>query len=270
MPLVSVLLPVKGGAHLLKSCLTSLAAQTFSDFEIVLVDDHTPDDSVKEVAVSYPGSLRYFSLPRGSTGVAAALNYAFLQTDAPLLARADGDDVYSQERLELQVNFLKAHEAVDILGSCVTAILPNGSQKLWNYPEEDNQIRKGMLLRNTIAHPSVMLRRKVLDSQEYRDLAYEDYDLWLRCLKYFRFYNLQKPLMMYTFDENRYKNSLSVKQLQLILSSFYQEFEEALPAPLPQVVSIIIKAHLKSKLNLWERRLLRITINRVSLFLGIA
>jgi len=189
-PRVSVLLPVRDARESLPACLASLRRQTFSEYEIVAVDDGSVDDSgeILEQAARSEPRLRLLRTP--PRGVASALNAGLASARAPLIARMDADDLAHADRLALQVSRLDADPGITVLGSRVRLLAEPGHDALgmrryvsWlNGLLEHEAIARDLLVESPLAHPSVMMRaERLLRLGGYRSFdGPEDYDLWLR------------------------------------------------------------------------------------------
>lgn len=189
MPQVSVLLPVYNAAATLEEALTSLAAQTWPDFEIVAVDDGSTDGSgaLLEAWARREPRLRVLRQPH--RGLVAALQVGLAACRAPLVARMDADDRAHPERLAAQVAYLAQHPEVAVVGTQVEAFpaaaVGRGLRRYlaWqNALLHDADIRREIFIESPFAHPSVMFRRAAVEAVGgYRAAPWaEDYDLWLR------------------------------------------------------------------------------------------
>jgi len=186
---VSVLLPVRNAASTLAACLDSLAAQTLSDFEVLAIDDGSADDSRQLLEARAARDPRLRVRSREPRGLPATLNEGLSLARAPLIARMDADDVARPERFCAQVEHLDSHPAVGILGTRVELFaagpLTRGMRAYvaWQNRLCDHAaIERELLVESPLTHPSVMLRRDLLERLGgYRDFeGPEDYDLWLR------------------------------------------------------------------------------------------
>ncbi len=186
-PAVSVLMPVRNAARTLLETLGSLAAQTCDDFELVVVDDGSDDGSAALVRAAWPSS-RLRLLEPGRVGLVAALNLGLASCAAPYVARMDADDVAEPRRLELQLARLEAEPALGILATRVRCFGEPLGEGFARYEAWQNRllthddIVREMFVESPLAHPSVMMRREVVEALGgYRDHGWpEDYDLWLR------------------------------------------------------------------------------------------
>ncbi len=189
-PTISVLLPVRNGGDWLATAVSSILQQTLPDLELLVIDDHSTDQALPALPRDDP-RLRLLSNP--SHGIVAALNYGLARAQGRFIARMDADDISYPERLERQLAFLHAHPEIAICGTQVRFIdadgTPNGVQdgfRLYadwlNSLTTPDSIAHEIYVESPIPHPSVLLRRQVLDQLGgYRERLWaEDYDLWLR------------------------------------------------------------------------------------------
>jgi glycosyltransferase involved in cell wall biosynthesis len=189
MPAVSVLMPCYNAAGTLGEALDSLARQTFSDFEIIAVEDGSTD-ATPEILQSWANQdtrLQMISQPH--SGIIPALTTGLRACQAPCIARMDTDDRCHPERFRRQVEFLHAHPGVAVVG-CLVEGFPPGQERQgfriyidWlNSLVTDDDIRREMFIESPLAHPSVVFRRDaVMQAGGYQEHGWpEDYDLWLR------------------------------------------------------------------------------------------
>lgn len=184
-----MLLPVWNAGRYLNGCLRSLSRQTFSDFEVVAVDDGSDDGSGRTLdawAGNNPG-VRVFH--RSHRGLVAALNAGLELCRGDLVARMDADDAAHPKRLELQAALLADRPGVDVV-SCLVRHIPvhRIAGGLQTYEEWLNGLRtheamfRERFVESPLAHPSAVVRRPVLERVGgWRDAGWaEDHDLWLR------------------------------------------------------------------------------------------
>ena len=188
-PLVTVLMPVRNAAATLGPCLDSIQAQSLTDFELLIVDDASGDDT-RELASARAASDARIRLLRGPRpGLVACLNAGLAAARAALIARMDGDDVMDCERLALQWQYLRRHPDVDVVASRVRAFpvgrLGAGMIEYLRWQNAclaSDALRDEVFVECPITHPSAMFRRAtVIGAGGYRDGDFpEDYELWLR------------------------------------------------------------------------------------------
>ncbi len=189
-PRVSILLPVFNASETIEACLRSILRQTESNFECVLVDDGSTDDTLERVSDVVGDDARFVVHSISHQGIVAALNAGLRFCRAPLIARMDADDLMHRARLALQARFLHQFPWLSAVGSHVRlfprATLGHGyrAYERWlNTMGSDADIRREAFVECPIAHPTLMIRRPVLAAVSYRDLGWpEDYDLVLRLL----------------------------------------------------------------------------------------
>ena len=177
LPTVSLLLPVRDGARHLPEALESLRAQTFTDFELIVVDDGSRDDSAA-IAEAYDARV----LRQGREGLVAALERGRAAASGRFLARMDADDVALPERLELQVAALE-EEGLDACGGGIE-YFPRATEGAERYASWLNGLvtpeaaARDVFVECPLPHPTLIARRELV---EYRDRGWpEDYDLVLR------------------------------------------------------------------------------------------
>lgn len=188
-PEVSVLIPVRDAAATLGACLDSVLAQTFVNYEILVVDDASEDDSRALASARAQTDRRIRLLSPGQRGLVACLNTGLAEARAPLIARMDADDVMDGERLTLQCKYLREHPEVDVVASRVRAF-PTDQVRMgmreylrWqNACLDSDALHDEIYVECPMTHPSTMYRRTaVLGAGGYRDGEFpEDYELWLR------------------------------------------------------------------------------------------
>lgn len=188
-PAVTVLMPVRNAAGTLGSCLDSIQAQSLTDFELLVVDDASTDDTRKRVSARAQVDTRIRLLCESHRGLVACLNAGLEKARAPLIARMDGDDVMDPERLALQQAYLQRHADVDVVASRVRAFpgdrVRTGMREYLRWQNAclgSDALRDEVYVECPITHPSTMFRRAtVMSAGGYRDGDFpEDYELWLR------------------------------------------------------------------------------------------
>jgi glycosyltransferase involved in cell wall biosynthesis len=189
MPEVSVVLPFRNADETLDECLDSIERQSLDAFELIAVDDGSSDRSADRVRrrAERDGRIRLVrSEPRG---LVHALNLGIVKARSSLVARMDADDRMHPDRLRLQSEFLRSRGDIVLVASQVRLFpseqIRNGYVEYicWqNACIDPDDIAAHIYLESPFAHPSVMVRRSVLEAMGgYREGPFpEDYDLWLR------------------------------------------------------------------------------------------
>jgi glycosyltransferase involved in cell wall biosynthesis len=177
-------MPVRNGARWLHEAVDSVLDQEFRDFELVIVDDGSDDDTVGLLVRCARDDDRVRVLRQPPQGIVAALNLGIAASRAPYLARLDADDVARPDRLAQQLAFIERHDRVDVVGSAAHVIDEGGAVIGRIAPPTDpDKLARHLHRGNPIVHSSVMMRTdSVHRLGGYRKAfgAAEDYDLWLR------------------------------------------------------------------------------------------
>jgi len=226
MPLVSVLILTRNRAQLLEAALRSISRQTLRDFEIVLVNDGSTDETASVIDAF--GHLNLHVIHHAaSAGITKSRQEALEASRGEFIAVLDDDDEWADEKkLEKQVGYLRSHPNAVLVGGGRLLQKPgHTSEDNLNAifrPERDASIRKTMLLRNNFFTSTVLFRRSAAMAAggfifDGTDVT-EDYDLWLRLGKQGAMYNFPEPLDIYrvpNYTTENFKRFLR-KQLSLI------------------------------------------------------
>lgn len=212
-PKISVLMAVYNGAVYLREAIDSVLAQTYRDFEFVIVDDGSSDESVRIVR-SYADPRIKLHVSARNMGQTTALNVGLRLCAGEYVARMDGDDICRPDRFARQVSALDADPQLGIVGSAVWIVDGRGRTLDFSpQPESDATIRFVSLTRNPFHHPTVMIRRRVLTENrlefDERFQANQDFELWTRLLPVTRAANLSQALLSYRV----HGSNISVKRL---------------------------------------------------------
>ena len=198
MPKVSVVLPVYNVAAHIQGTIESLLRQTFQDFELLVLDDCSTDDTVAQVEKIADPRLRLIRNPQ-NLGRAGTDNAALPYVQGEYLAKMDGDDICHPERLAKQVAYLDAHPEVNIVGSFMQNF--GASTYLNRYPAEPADTRVLTLFTLPTGNPSAMMRTSLFREQDLRYDASlrqtEDYDFCARYIRQLHIATLQETLIEY-------------------------------------------------------------------------
>jgi|694.fasta_scaffold155536_2 glycosyltransferase involved in cell wall biosynthesis len=200
LPQISVLMPVYNCESYIAEAVESILNQTFSDFELLIIDDCSTDNTVS-IIKSYNDSRINLIVKPINSGYTNSLNYGLTIAKGEFIARMDGDDISLPTRFEEQIKVLSNNLKVIVCGTNASII---GSEQDIIKPEKHETIFANMIVSNPIIHPSVIIRKSVLDNLEYDKLKEpaEDFDLWTKLIWKGDFYNIQKKLLLYRVHEN--------------------------------------------------------------------
>jgi len=184
-PLVSVVMPVLDPhPEYFVAAVASVLAQTMADLELIIVEDPSPRSARALLAgISDPRVRLICNETR--TSLVDQRNRTLSEARADFVAMLDADDIAKPHRLAAQLEFLRNHPEVGVVGSQLTIIGPDGARVGSRaYPTQHDDIVEAMMRYNAIAQPSVMARKQVLiDAGGYQYRAFpvnEDYELWSR------------------------------------------------------------------------------------------
>ncbi|HXZ45064.1 MAG TPA: glycosyltransferase [archaeon] len=200
-PLISVVMAALDGEKYLEEALGSILGQSFRDFEFIIINDGSTDNtaSILQRYADLDARLRPFH--QRNRGVTAALNMGCRVARGKYIARMDADDIACPDRFERQVDFLERHPAVAVLGGAIELINGKGAPiRRVRFPVEDRQIKEILPPGNCFSHPSIMMRKDAFDAMGgYRMpfLHAEEYDLWLRMAECYDLANLPDVLLYY-------------------------------------------------------------------------
>jgi glycosyltransferase involved in cell wall biosynthesis len=210
-PLLTVGMPVFNGQQFLSEAITSILTQSRTDFELLIIDDASTDNSrqIIEKFTQRDSRIRVITNSKNQ-GLVAARNTVLNLAAGEFIAWNDQDDISSPHRLRKQSIHLQKNPDISILGSW-TVIRNESSHRPLNYirrvPLENNEIKSSLLFTNILSCNTVMMRRKAL-VQANLCFAPEaenalDYDLWTRCAGRLQMQNLPKILSTYRVHDNQ-------------------------------------------------------------------
>ena len=198
-PKLSVIMSVHNGLPYVEEALASILSQTFTAYELIVVDDASTDGSAEFLAACRDERLRLVTNEH-NLGLTKSLNKALDLAQGEYVARMDHDDVSLSSRLTAQVAFLDANPGIDVLGTWARTV-GRRPEQTWRYPLADAEIRCELLFNSVLVHSSVMWRRQRFEELGLRyDPAVnraQDYELWTRAANAVRFANLDQVLVEY-------------------------------------------------------------------------
>jgi hypothetical protein len=201
-PRVSVFMSVFNDGPYLASAIESILSQTFGDFEFLIMDDGSTDDSRQIIERFAGGDSRIRAFHQSNRGLISSLNTLVGEARAPIMARMDGDDISLPSRLEQQLAYLDAHPEIGVLGTGAITINERGEPGRERFDNVTTPEAAVADLKNgpPLCHPSVMMRRSALESVGCYHPAFlhcEDYDLWLRISAITGMTSLPERLILY-------------------------------------------------------------------------
>lgn len=219
---ISVIMPFYNCKDFLDDSIQSILNQTFSDFEFIIINDASTDNSDKIVKKYLDDERIIYIKNRKNEGIVYNLNHGLDIAKADIIARMDGDDISDITRFKKQYEFLKNNLSIDVVGSFIKIIDEKnnkiGERKKMTDPKK---IKKDFLIHSSLVHPTTMYRKKpVLDIGKYRKkyLHTEDLDLWYRLVySGCNVSNIPEFLLKYRIHSNsctKYGRKKVFKQMQ--------------------------------------------------------
>ena len=203
-PVISVVMPVYNEADFLATAIESILSQTFTSFELIIIDDDS-DDGSRSIAKEYAAADCRISLiaHRQNRGNYPSRNEGMAAAQGEFIAVMDADDISRPHRLERQADFLSNHPSYSMVGSRVLLIDADGDPlgPMEGIPLEHESIDAALMDRSwAVVHPSVMLRMEAVEAvggyrERFRTCA--DHDMYLRLAEISRVANLPEILLYY-------------------------------------------------------------------------
>lgn len=202
-PEISVITTVINCEKYIEESIKSISNQTFTDFEHIIVDDGSTDGTAEIISRFAKKDKRIKFIELGENiGRVRSLNIALEKAEGRFIAVQDADDISLPGRFEEQIKFFNENPGYVLLGSEISVIDPDGnviSQPV--RPEKDEEIRFRLIFKCTLANPSIMFRKKVIDENNIRyeyDFSYaEDFRIYTHIIKFGKVHNLKSRLILY-------------------------------------------------------------------------
>jgi glycosyltransferase involved in cell wall biosynthesis len=218
-PTISVLMSVYNGERYLAAAMDSILAQTFGDFELIVIDDGSKDSSPAMLRDYAQRDPRVKLTVRENKGLTVTLNEAFAQSTGKYIARMDCDDVALPERFARQVELLNANPQIVCTGGYFQLI--DGAGRLLTTvrgPTNDLEIQTTLLKgHNAICHPTAMIRRTAMEQAKGYDTRFktsQDLDLWLRLGEIGQLANVASPVLKFRLHESSVSETKRDQQRQ--------------------------------------------------------
>lgn len=235
-PLVSVVMTVFNGGIYIRESIESIINQTYSNFEFIIVNDASTDDT-ESIIKSFSDNRIIYVKNELNSGIGPSRNKANKLARGKYIATLDADDIAHEERLQKQVVFLEKNTNIAVCGSSFTQIDTEGKKiRKITLPVDPIAIRTELLLWNCICNPSIMIRKDVSHANPYKkefELT-EDFELWYRISLDKEIYNLPEALCLYRVHEGNISTvkkeklmQVAKKLFQIILTDLKIEFSEA-------------------------------------------
>lgn len=253
-PDVSVLMPVFNTAPYLREAMDSMLSQTFTDFELIVLNDCSPDNA-EEVLDAYNDSRIVRYKGEKNVGLSNVLNIGINMAKGKYIARMDSDDISLPIRLQVQVAYLNAHPEIDLVS--VGMQLFGAKDDVWIREQDPEKVKINALFHSPVLHASSMWRKEVFEKHGLRFrqemVPAEDYDLWTRALlKGLKLVNLPEVLYKYRLHPDQVtlqtdRTSAKSREVQkAYLKAALPSLSDQEIASFPQKLWPVFTANLKS------------------------
>ena len=224
--LVTIILPCYNGARHIEQAIKSVISQSFTNFELLVIDDGSSDESVKMIENFQDPRIRLIRHVK-NLGLIETLNDGLESARGNLIARIDADDKWIlSNKLEQQINYLENNQRCGLVGTWASAVDNSGKEIFkMRSPNSDKDIRRNMLIKNCFIHSTVLFRKEAAKEAlgfNREELYVEDYGLWLRIGKKWELQNLPIESLEYLINSDgislqnnltQNKNSLKVVKI---------------------------------------------------------
>jgi glycosyltransferase involved in cell wall biosynthesis len=225
-------MPVFNGEKTLKVAIESVLCQTYSNFELIIIDDGSQDQSLAIIKQFSDKRIRLFS--QTNSGLAKTLNVAILHSNGDLIARQDQDDISMSTRLEKQVKRFSQNSNLVLLGTRGRTINDQGELigKI-KVPTRNLDLKYLINFYNPFIHTSVMIRTKVLKeiggySEDDERQPPEDFELWGRIKELGEIENLKEFLIKYRLSVNsmsrKYEETIAINYKKIVVDNLQKLF----------------------------------------------
>ena len=228
-PKISVIMPNYNSAEYIKQAIESILNQTFLDFEFIIIDDWSTDNSWELIQECAKKDERIIAIKNEENlKICDTLNKWLNLSRWEFIARMDSDDISLKDRFEKQINFLEKNIDIWVIWSnCI--FINNEWKKIGskNYPEYNHIIKSAIWFRNPMLHPSVIFRKSCTKEFWLYDKEFlyaEDLELWIRFWKKWNFYNIQENLVKYRI----YWWNSTIKKQKIMIKNTLKARREAI------------------------------------------
>ena len=267
-PLVSVIISVYNGKKYILRALLSILAQSFDNFEIILIDDGSTDGTANAIKLIQDQRVKF--IQQENQGLTKSLNRALRMANGKWIARHDADDFSIYSRFEKQIEFLRSNPDLGMVGtSCFIQPERHGIiNEVYIYPQAYNEILDAFYHYNPLVHGSVIINKDIMDevggyNEEF--LFVQDYELWSRIIKRTKVSNLSVPLYVRTV--HRHCSQITANKepifnkIQKRFIEYYPEYKIKRRTKIKEIQAVDIYPLLKAT-NGWNK-LLRQTFRRI-------
>ena len=222
-------MPAYNAAKYIKEAIDSILAQTYCDFEFIIVNDGSTDNT-KEIILSYSDPRIVYIENEQNSGICVTLNKGLDAAKGRYIVRMDSDDIALPQRLEVQVRYMDANPGIGASGSDIEIFGEGISPHIFEQLHTPDECKAGLLFNSCFAHPSVIIRKDILDQYnlQYNDdfRGLEDYELWWQIGKYADLNNIAVPLLRYRHHKNQETQNVSKQVAEAFFGFISVRFQD--------------------------------------------
>jgi glycosyltransferase involved in cell wall biosynthesis len=201
-PAISVIMPVFNSENFLSVSIESILKQSFKNFEFIIINDGSSDNSEKIILNFLKKDQRIIYIKNTKNyGISKSLNIGIKKSKGKFICRMDADDISHYQRLEIQKNFLQKNPNIGVCGSFVRVLFKKKYIN-YKYPMNSDDCYATLLFSNPVPHPASMFKKNIISNNKIfynnKNLSgCEDYELWAKLSKFTNFYNIPRYLYIY-------------------------------------------------------------------------
>jgi len=228
-PDLSIVMPVYNSASYVAEAIESVLSQTFTNFELIIINDASTDGSTELLETFKDDRLRIFTND-DNKGIVFSRNRGLNEARGNFIAQFDSDDIARHDKFEKQLDFLKQNPDFGMVGSWVRMIDNEGKlmAQTWKLPAKPHLIPAIMLFRNYFVQSTVVVRKEALPTGGYKsgyDVV-EDYKMWIEIAQNNKVWNLPEYLVNYRVHGSSATNSDTIRlnqQYKLIFADLFRD-----------------------------------------------
>ncbi|EKN62792.1 glycosyltransferase [Schinkia azotoformans] len=246
-PKITVIIPSYNHSNFIGAAINSVLNQTYEHFELLIVDDASPDNSVEIIEQFKDKRIRFIKFEENK-GAVYTLNYAINNSRGEYIALLNSDDYWEKDKLRLQAEVLECHKHIGAVFTDAKFIDESGtvlSKKdyFWADTFEQENRTKGKWLRrfffelNCLCHPSILIRKSIYEKTNLYDSTFRqlpDFKMWTEILKFTEIHIIQKKLVVFRILSNNKNTSANTaanrirnkNEIYLIMSNFFESMDK--------------------------------------------
>lgn len=225
----SVVMAVYNASRHIREALDSILSQSFEDFELIIVNDCSSDNSIDLINTYQDRRIKLIH-NESNIGLAASLNKGIEISEGKYIIRMDDDDICKDYRFERLIDYMDANPDVGICGSWVQFF--GDENYIWKTAEYHDQIRAKLFFNTALAHPSVIMRKTIIDQFHLQyDVNFrraQDYDLFNRAAMVTQLHNIPEVLLDYRIAYKHKKatnHDMALSTLSEVRKRIYNQLE---------------------------------------------